>query len=72
MKECEKCKTAPADAGYRFCRACRNVVLREMKQSGYLTETRVRPVIGEHTGRKCLNPKAIGGSMEILDDGDDT
>ena len=33
---CERCN-APKTKGERFCKECRKVVLKEMKEAGYLT-----------------------------------
>lgn len=45
-KPCQRCKRRDAVAGERFCPACRSALLREMRNSGYLTpqvRAEVRP-----------------------------
>lgn len=37
MTSCEKCEKRPKRPGERFCGLCRNNLLAEMKNKGYLT-----------------------------------
>lgn len=34
---CERCKKADALSGLKFCNSCKKEVLRELRESGYLT-----------------------------------
>lgn len=34
---CERCSVQPAIRKERYCKACRKVVLQEMKEAGFLT-----------------------------------
>jgi hypothetical protein len=39
MGTCERCKIGSAITGYRFCKECKKIILKELQAAGYL-ETR--------------------------------
>ncbi len=47
MKPCERCKSAVALSGERYCKGCRKVVLDELRES-YLTKI--------SRSRQCARP----------------
>jgi hypothetical protein len=71
QKPCKKCESRMAVIGEKYCKNCRAVVLKELQSSGYLTETTERRPPGDLLGRRSRNFQTLGGTAEMLNDGDD-
>lgn len=56
QKVCRRCGHAPPKKGERFCGGCKQVVLREMRSSGYLASAKDqgRAIINESKGRSVV------------------
>lgn len=74
LKSCKRCSSFPAVCGEKYCKNCRNVVLSELRDSGYLIDLpqmRKHPMSGSGKGYTAVNSMAVGGSAEINSDGDE-
>jgi predicted ATP-dependent serine protease len=72
-KMCSKCGTRSIVLDGKYCYDCRQKVIDEMTNSGYLTNSHdsVRHVNGGMKGRSAKSTNIIGGSAEHGGDGDE-
>jgi hypothetical protein len=70
-KPCQRCTRTIAVFGEKYCKSCRETVLTELRQSGYLQDDKPASMPSDELGRKSLSWEVIGGSAEIGNDGDD-
>ena len=70
-KVCKRCGEESAIQNEKYCKQCKKDVLRELKASGYFTDTTPPKTPTEERGRKAQSSKVIGGSAEFGTDGDD-
>ncbi len=72
---CERCSKRPRREGERFCGLCRNILLREMKETGYLTRVPRLPwASGEElsdliSDRPTLEPLTVEELVDAFDKG---
>jgi hypothetical protein len=71
QKPCKKCDGRMAVIGEKYCQNCRSVILKELESSGYLTDVRPKLPPGDRLGRPARHLGILGGTAEMLDDGDD-
>lgn len=70
MRPCLKCGRWNAPTGEKYCMHCKSDLLHEMKQSGYLTDTRTPRQHGNHRGERSRSAQTLGGSAEQRSDDD--
>jgi len=70
--QCGRCNKRDKVKGERYCSACRAEVMKQMRESGYLTDTCSRSQWNrEQRDRSQLRTDSAGGEAERLGDGDD-
>ncbi len=69
-KPCQRCSDEFAIRGEKYCEDCKTVVLRELKDAGYLSDEKPPSTFSDARGRKSRDTRMLGGSAEFGTDGD--
>lgn len=70
-KQCRLCADGVAISGEKYCKTCKKSVLKELKESGYLSSVKPPSTINDQRGRKARSSEMLGGAAELGTDGDD-